>query len=218
MIPRDFQERLNWMYEHYHLNLTKAAQILKIKNDMQDSIFYENSLFITLYEEPEGSPRPRTRIINRENMKNLREDPLVTIYSLTGASDKKFMKELVSDEDFCYLDHLINTPCNVDYKAYFRTPKAFNSIEVFLSELGLIRPITKPDFDNVEKKYSDMYTGTIWIDDSLVIESSFAKYYSILPRIEITLKYLNMLYNKYQYDSIIKRIEEGSNVKYFKKE
>ena len=65
---------------------------------------------------------------------------------------------------------------------------------------------TKPDFDNVEKKYSDMYTGNIWVDDSIVIESNFNKYYSELPRIEITLRYMNMLYNKYQYKSASKRL------------
>lgn len=75
-----------------------------------------------------------------------------------------------------------------------------------LAELGMIRPLSKPDFDNVEKKYSDMYTGNIWVDDSIVIESNFNKYYSELPRIEITLRYMNMLYNKYQYKSASKRL------------
>jgi hypothetical protein len=87
-----------------------------------------------------------------------------------------------------------------------------------LAELGIIRPITKPDFDNLEKKYSDMYNGNVWLDDALVIESSMAKYYSILPRVEISLRYLNMLYNRIQYDSVVKRVENADNVTYFRKE
>lgn len=67
----------------------------------------------------------------------------------------------------------------------------------------------------MEKKYADMYNGNVWLDDSLVIESSMKKFYSILPRVEIRLRYLNMLYNKYQYECINKRLEEGSNVTYF---
>ena len=78
----------------------------------------------------------------------------------------------------------------------------------------MIRPLSKPDFDNVEKKYSDMYNGNIWIDDSIVISSSFNKYYSELPRIEITLRYMNMLYNKYQYKSISKRLGQN-DIKFF---
>ena len=83
-----------------------------------------------------------------------------------------------------------------------------------LAEMGMIRPLSKPDFDNVEKKYSDMYNGNIWIDDSIVISSSFNKYYSELPRIEITLRYMNMLYNKYQYKSISKRLGQN-DIKFF---
>ena len=77
-----------------------------------------------------------------------------------------------------------------------------------LAEAGYIRPICKPDFDNIEKKYSDMYTGNIWEDDSLVMHSSVDKYYSVLPRIEIRLRYLNMLYNKYQYKSMKNRVDD----------
>ena len=35
-----------------------------------DSLYY-NDLFITLYEEPEGTPRPRARLVNRYNMSNM---------------------------------------------------------------------------------------------------------------------------------------------------
>ena len=53
-----------------------------------------------------------------------------------------------------------------------------------------------------------MYTGNIWEDDSLVMHSSVDKYYSVLPRIEIRLRYLNMLYNKYQYKSMKNRVDD----------
>ena len=113
------------------------------------------------------------------------------------------------------MDRLIYTPCSIEFDAFFKTPASFNSIDTYLAELGCIRPICKPDFDNIEKKYSDMYNGNIWLDDSLVVDGIVRKYYSILPRVEIHLRYLNMLYNKYQYNSMIKRVEKGSNVDYF---
>ena len=167
-------------------------------------------LFVVIYEIPEGSPRPRARFIKSKGnniLANARSNPgFIQVYSITGAADKKFMQEFKTNSDFDFLESLIYTPCSVKYDAYFKTPSIFNSKEKMLAELGMIRPLSKPDFDNVEKKYSDMYTGNIWVDDSIVIESNFNKYYSELPRIEITLRYMNMLYNKYQYKSVSKRL------------
>ena len=58
-----------------------------------------------------------------------------------------------------------------------------------------------------------MYNANIWIDDSLVIKAVVNKKYSILPRVEIRLRYLNMLYDRYQYKSMIDRA--GKEVDYF---
>lgn len=218
-IPRDYQQRLDWMYEHYHITKSKADSIYNTMRSMTEELQYSDIIHVILYEEPEGSPRPRARYVNKTNLSAAaKSNPgFIQVYSLTGAADRKFMKQLITDEDFMYLDQLICTPCKVQYEAFLKTPSSFNAIDTYLAELGIIRPICKPDFDNIEKKYADMYNGNVWIDDALVISSRLDKYYSILPRIEITLQYLNMLYNKYQYDSIIKRVESGSNVEYFKK-
>ena len=110
------------------------------------------------------------------------------------------------DNELKELDHLINTPCIIDYDAFYPTPSSYSISDVFLSEIGLIRPaIDKPDWDNLGKKYCDMYNHNIWLDDSLVYDGSVHKYYSILPRIEIRLKYMNTVYNKNQYRQIIGR-------------
>lgn len=216
-IPKDLQERLNYIIDSNHISTRKMADIVKQKNQMMQAMKYMPEIFVIIYEEPEGSPRPRARYINKQNLSSIAKSSngFIQIYSLTGASDKKFMKQLITNEDFNYLDSLIYTPCTIKYDAYIKTPKAFNSSEKVLAELGYIRPICKPDFDNIEKKYSDMYTGNIWIDDSLVISSNLNKYYSILPRIEITLKFMNMLYNKYQYKSMENRVENKDEVKFF---
>lgn len=218
-IPRDFQARLEWMYEKYHITPSKADAIYQARNQMVETIQYSNVIQVVLYEEPEGSPRPRARYVNKANLTSMaKSDPgFIQIYSLTGSSDRSFMKRLITEEELIQVDYLINTPCSVRYEAYFKTPNAFNAIDTFLAELGMIRPITKPDFDNIEKKYADMYNGNVWLDDSLVIDSSMSKYYSILPRVEISLRYLNMLFNRFQYDAIAKRVEDASNVAYFER-
>ena len=210
MIPKDYQERINWIIDTYKISDTKLKDIIDTKNKMLQQMYYMPELFVVIYEIPEGSPRPRARFIKSKGnniLANARSNPgFIQVYSITGAADKKFMQEFKTNSDFDFLESLIYTPCSVKYDAYFKTPSIFNSKEKMLAELGIIRPLSKPDFDNVEKKYSDMYTGNIWVDDSIVIESNFNKYYSELPRIEITLRYMNMLYNKYQYKSVSKRL------------
>ena len=122
--------------------------------------------------------------------------------------------QMMTNEEFNELDELLCYPCFVEYDAFIKTPSSFNSTDTYLAEMGLIRPLCKPDFDNIAKKYSDMYNGNVWIDDSLVVEGTVRKYYSILPRVEIRLKWLNMLFNKYQYNSISKRVN-NEEVQYF---
>jgi len=210
MIPKDYQERINWIIDTYKISDAKLKDIIDTKDKMLQQMYYMPELFVVIYEIPEGSPRPRARFIKSKGnniLANARSNPgFIQVYSITGAADKKFMQEFKTNSDFDFLESLIYTPCSVKYDAYFKTPSIFNSKEKMLAELGMIRPLSKPDFDNVEKKYSDMYTGNIWVDDSIVIESNFNKYYSELPRIEITLRYMNMLYNKYQYKSVSKRL------------
>lgn len=97
-----------------------------------------------------------------------------------------------------------------------KTPSSYNRVDTILAEMGLHRPITKPDFDNIAKKYSDMFNKNVWLDDTLVVDGAIHKYYSILPRVEIRLKYLNMLYNSHQYRSMTSRIEDSTSIEYFK--
>ena len=62
-----------------------------------------------------------------------------------------------------------------------------------------------------------MFNANVWLDDTLVVDGAIHKYYSVLPRIEIRLRYLNMVYNKYQYNSIINRTDydDAYNLQYF---
>ena len=215
-IPRDYIERLSWMYDKYHITKAKAEEILRAKYNILSSLYYSDDILVVLYEEPEGSPRPRARYVTRTNLTTYaKSDPgYIQVYSLTGASDRKFMKRLIDDNDLMKLDHLICTPCDVEYNTFSKTPSSYNTITTFLSEVGIIRPVSKPDFDNMEKKYADMYNGNVWIDDALVQDAAIHKYYSILPRVEIRLKFLNLLYTKYQYEQIIKRVEDPNIVNY----
>lgn len=217
-IPIDYKERLSWLYDRLKITECQAFEILQKKDMMLDSLEYYDTEII-LFEVPEGSPRPRFRLVNRANISNMAmaNPNFIHVYSLTGKEDNTFMKRLMSQEDFDALDSMICTPCVIDIHAFFKTPSYFNKEDAILAEIGIHRPITKPDWDNLGKKYSDMFNANMWLDDTLVVDGSIHRYYSVLPRVEIRLKYLNMVYNKHQFNSIINRTDynESYNLQYF---
>ena len=220
-IPVDFRERITWLYDTLHITEQQAYDIMLIQSKMSGDLSYSSDINVVLFEVPEGSPRPRFRIVNRQNLANMAiaNPSFVHVYSITGAEDNKYMRRLVDTGELSQLDSLICTPCNVDICAYMKTPSYLSKQDTILAEIGLIRPIYKPDFDNIAKKYSDMFNRNVWLDDTLVMDGAVHKYYSVLPRIEIRIRYLNMLYNRQQYNSIVNRVDfDGStDLFYFQK-
>lgn len=214
-IPKDYKQRLEWLYDMLKITDKKADLIVDTMRRMEQTMYY-TEIFIVLYEVPEGSPRPRFRLINRKNLANaaISNPNFVHVYSITGAEDNKFMQRLLNEQDFVNLNTILYTPCDVEYTTFFPTPSYYNAIDTYLAEIGYKRPITKPDWDNIGKKYSDMSNGNIWLDDNLVIDGRVRKLYSVLPRVEIRLRYLNMLYDKHQYNAISKRYD--GEINYFK--
>lgn len=130
----------------------------------------------------------------------------IHVYSPTAGDDFRFMRRIMETE----LDQLhifVQTPCSVKINSFFKTPSSFSITDKFLAEVGLHMDVLTPDWDNIGKKYSDMYNHNMWLDDSLVTSGIVNKFYSMLPRVEIDLTYLNYATNKYQYDKITGRKE-----------
>jgi len=115
----------------------------------------------------------------------------------------KIVANVVKEEK--ELLHLITKPCSFDVVTYMPIPKSMNIMDTTLAELGMIKPITTPDWDNLGKTYSDMVQKWLLLNDSLITDGSVSKRYSLKPRVEITITYtLN-------YDSIYnKRVIENS--------
>lgn len=162
---------------------------------------------VILYEDPEGAKRPRFRMINTKNYMNAamgNGGQFIHVYSPNAAEDNKYMHRLIDDE-LIYLRSFIQTPCQLCINTFFKTPSYYNIADTILSEIGLHRHIQKPDWDNIGKKYSDMFNANIWLDDNLVTDGEVHKFYSILPRIEIYIRYLNYITNQHQYNQIVNR-------------
>lgn len=217
-IPKGYIERLEWLYETLNIDDKKSDEILRARENFINTTYYK-TLNLVFYEIPEYTPRPRARIINRAGVINAAtgNNSFIQVYSITGRQNREYM-EMYTKQNLSELEQLLCTPCDIEYNTYFPTPSYYNKTQIFLAEIGLDRPIIKPDFDNIEKSYADAFTGNIWIDDIVVVDASFHKYYSVLPRVEIILKYSNQLCNNHQYKSMINRKDftDEMNVDYFK--
>ena len=182
-IPKDEEGRVLYL-----LNQVKSGRALKGK------IFEEmdriqklkwNSVRVTLYIVTKGTPRPRKGHYGN--------------FYVAGAAENKHMFEKFFEEENL---PEIHSACKIYLKSYLPIPSGMKISEKILAELGFIRPIIKPDFDNLIKAYVDMLQGTLLLDDAFVIEGTSKKYYSIKPRIEMTIWYQVGYDSKWNADKV----------------
>lgn len=204
-IPRNDQDRIRYLIDYLNISDKQEEELWNTYNLMNRNMLY-STYSIILYEEPIGKPRPRFKRVKGKNQ----------VYSGNEYYRKKAFEEILTEEKLNqFKQHLIATPCKIDYDVYLKTPKAFNKSETLLAEIGSIRPLNKPDWDNIGKEYSDLFNELVWIDDIVVISATVNKFYSILPRIEITFYVADALFNKYQFNSMKKKLPNRT-FSYFK--
>lgn len=86
---------------------------------------------------------------------------------------------------------------------YFPIPKGFNQRDYQLAKEGYIKPIVKPDLDNVMKTYLDALNKLVWVDDSQVVEIYVKKCYTDKDEPYVVLKI------GYIEDILIKKVAQS---------
>ena len=76
------------------------------------------------------------------------------------------------------------------------TLSSFSKKKKAAAEAGTLRPITKPDADNYAKGILDAVKGVIWEDDGQVVDLVTRKFYSEIPRAEITIREISDIQEK----------------------
>ena len=170
-IPTDDLERMINFIETHPLNRGKK----KIDDEINriHKIPWKHVDF-TLFMVPKATPRPRSNFKNH-------------IFYVSGSREHK---EIFASE-FAECDiPMIVTPIKFSARAYLPIPRSMSKIEQVLAELGFVHPISKPDWDNLVKTYTDMIKSTLIYDDALIIDGRLSKFYSWKPRIEISINYM----------------------------
>lgn len=72
--------------------------------------------------------------------------------------------------------------------SYKQIPKSKPKKFIKAALEGLLRPITKPDTDNIAKNIKDALNKIAYYDDSQIVREVIDKCYSDTPRVEIEIK------------------------------
>ena len=123
---------------------------------------------------PEPTPRPRLGAWGKFYVKN-------------SKSNNKFVEAIVKNHKELF--QVVTGPCSFILNSYLPIPQSFNKVDMLLAELGIVRPNKKPDWDNLGKTYSDAIQPWVISDDAIIVDAESHKYYSMKPRVEITIKY-----------------------------
>lgn len=81
------------------------------------------------------------------------------------------------------------TPLRVLIKVFYPIPKSFSKKKHIEASLGFLRPITKPDCDNIAKSICDALNGIAYRDDRQIATLAVRKEYtSKVERVEVTIE------------------------------
>lgn len=174
-------------------NLDKACDKArkKLVKIMENRTY--KTLQIIMYEYPMKTDRPRT-VRGHTYSPNAREN-----HDYFEKAIKSLRKTI----------QLITTPSEIIVDAYFEMPRQVPPDEVILFEGKALDILDTPDWDNIGKCYSDIQKLVTILDDDIFHAGLVRKFYSVMPRVEITITYIE----SHESDYIYKKLKNRKSVK-----
>jgi Holliday junction resolvase RusA-like endonuclease len=170
-IPIDSDSILSYLENKLKLTEKDFAKIREA--DKYVASIPWNTLRIILPIIPKPSPRPRYSRVSGQ-------------FYVTGAAENKKLLKYYIEEAY----QIIYTQTHFSLVTYLPTPiSSMNRQEIYRAENKTIVPISNPDWDNLGKTYSDMIQNILILNDNIITKGLCEKYYSVKPRVEITIKY-----------------------------
>lgn len=138
----------------------------------------------TVYGEPKGKQRPKFSAHKSKD------------------GEKTFAKAYTSKQTVMYENQIkaeYGNQCDnfrfpddamldVRIFAFYGIPKSTSKKKRKMMIEGKIRPVKKPDFDNVAKVVCDSLNNIAYRDDAMIVDGMFRKYYGEQPRVEVTIR------------------------------
>ena len=83
---------------------------------------------------------------------------------------------------------LYQKPLKVEIQVYKKIPKSFSKTIKQKAITGEIRPLVKPDCDNISKNILDALNGIVYPDDKQIVELSIKKFYSETEFVKVRIE------------------------------
>lgn len=131
----------------------------------------------TVYGEPKGKARPR---FNSYTHRTYTDKATKDYENLVKVSYLEQVGKVSQDK----------IPLRMSLKAFLQPPKSVSRKILERMEKLQIRPLKKPDVDNIAKSIADALNGIAYKDDSAIVDMQIEKYYSENPRVEVEIEEL----------------------------
>ena len=132
----------------------------------------------TILGEPAGKGRPRFRSMG-PYVKTYTPEKTVTYENLVKLEYRR------QCSDFRFED---SAPLDMRITAYYSIPKSASKKKRAQMERFEIRPMKKPDNDNIVKVVQDALTQIAFRDDVQIVDCQLRKFYSENPRVVVTIQ------------------------------
>lgn len=86
---------------------------------------------------------------------------------------------------------LLEGACDVKLRIDCQIPASWSGKKQRAAEAGEIRPVSKPDADNIIKAIFDAMNGVVWKDDVQAVEIAVSKRYSLVPGVAVRVALLD---------------------------
>lgn len=139
------------------------------------------TITLVIYGEPVPQGRPKVarignRVVAYDPPKSRKYKDLVKLWATTQLKKVDGFK-------------MFSGAVCVDIVFYLPIPPSWTKKKKMEAEYGIVRPIKKPDADNLYKGLTDALSGIVWKDDSIITDANIKKRYTAdASRTEITIK------------------------------
>jgi len=143
---------------------------------------------IIILGEPQGKGRPRAR--NAGKFIQIYSPKETINYEAKVVNAYRFMNQKMAFDVGDQIGAVINAYYQIP-KSCYRFHKKTNTTDLTAEGIKMLnnelRPIKKPDSDNLAKICLDALNGIAYPDDSQIVALTVNKYYSKEPRVEVRL-------------------------------
>jgi Holliday junction resolvase RusA-like endonuclease len=149
-------------------------------------------IVVALRGEPEGRRRHRSRMVFP---KDLKKKPFIHEYPDPAGVAYETALALAAKVAMAG-KRLLEGPIAIKVTAVMGVPTSWSNAKRDRALSGVLRPTTKPDFDNILKQV-DAFKSIVWRDDALVVEASIIKAYGEEPELIVEIKPLDPFVEEY---------------------